>query len=136
MIKRVRLGQPTVYSQVPACSIILCPNCLDPQYFAKTAITVQSGCICGVWGILFPDKVKGIKHRCHNCDYNIFETKYTRTSSIAFNMDTSPAKYVATYIHCRDFASYLAGIMLLEYSLDPCNEIWVEWVKMGTGVMV
>ena len=136
MIKTVRLGQPTIYSQIPAGSIILCPKCLDPQYFALTAITVQNGSIVGLWKILFPDKPKGIRHHCHDCDNHIFETWNARVSSIAFNIETSPAQYVATYIDCRDRASYLVGIMLLQYSIDPWDETWADWIEMGTGVTV
>lgn len=129
MIKRVRMGQPGPGSKIPSVAIILCPKCLDPQYITKTRMAVQGGALVGVWGILSPDKVKGIKHRCHNCDYHIFENEYTRTDSIISNTVTSPSKYVATYIEPDNLWSYLAGIMLLEYSIDPWDENWLLWAR-------
>ncbi len=129
MITTVRLGLPDERSKIPAGAIVLCPECLDPQYITRTRIAVYGNALVGVWGILFPDKIREIGHRCHNCDYHIFENFYTHTDSIISNVATSPSKYVATYIECKDFWSYLAGSMLLGYSLDPCSDLWTGWAR-------
>jgi hypothetical protein len=125
MITTVRLGLPNERSQIPARSIVFCTNCFDPQYITKTKIRVQQGSLIGTWGVLFPGRGRHLY--CHNCGYHIFENQLTRTDSIMSNTVTSPSKYMATYIECNNFWSYLAGSMLLDYSLDAYSHLWTEW---------